>query len=125
MGDETEQGKPPESFVRDCAELGFIIGGWDATTAGVFGHGAEFVGTHAEVMAFLRGWIGCEMRKTVKVLGEALSYRKAVQRLLPADPEMDRLAASSLRRRAEGRKPRKVSPERDPSDTTVNAATHE
>lgn len=59
--------KPPESFVRDCAELGFVIGGWDETTAGIFGHGAEFVGTHTEVMAFLRGWVGCETRNTREV----------------------------------------------------------
>ena len=48
--------------MHDCAELGFEIGGWDEATAGVFGHGAEFVGSHVEVMAFLRGWIACEMR---------------------------------------------------------------
>jgi hypothetical protein len=59
---------PPDSFVRDCAELGFTIGGWDETTAGIFGHGAEFVGTHAEIMAFLRGWLGCETRNTRTVV---------------------------------------------------------
>jgi hypothetical protein len=57
MGDGSA---PPESFARDCAELGFEIGGWDETTAGIFGHGAEFVGSHAEVMAFLRGWMSSQ-----------------------------------------------------------------
>jgi hypothetical protein len=61
MGD-ADAPRPPESFVHDCAELGFEIGGWDASTAGIFGHDSEFVGSHAEVMAFLRGWIACEMR---------------------------------------------------------------
>ena len=61
MGDVAAP-QPPESFVHDCTELGFQIGGWDESTAGIFGHGAEFVGSHAEVMAFLRGWIACEMR---------------------------------------------------------------
>jgi hypothetical protein len=69
MGGEQEAvTKPPDSFVRDCAELGFTIGGWDEKTAGVFGHGAEFVGTHAEIMAFLRGWLGCETRNTRTVV---------------------------------------------------------
>jgi hypothetical protein len=49
--------QPPESFAHDVTLLGFTIAGWDDRTAGIVGNGAEFVGSHEEVVAFLRGWM--------------------------------------------------------------------
>jgi hypothetical protein len=43
------------------------------------------------------------------VLNEALAFATIVDRVLPVDHEMDRLAAQALRKRAADRKPRKLS----------------
>ena len=45
---DDDKPKPPAGFARDCADLGFVIGGWDETTAGIFGHGAEWAPTAAD-----------------------------------------------------------------------------
>lgn len=72
--------RPPEQFVADAAELGFTIGGWDDTTAGIFGNDTEFVGSHAEVEAFLRGWIAYMARGVGDVQRQLLSLRTLLPR---------------------------------------------
>lgn len=48
---------PPDHIAAAAAELEFEIIGWDETHGGVKGVDNEFVGTHAEVNAYLQGWI--------------------------------------------------------------------
>ena len=49
---------PPEQITAIAKELGFKIVGWDETSGGLVSDGIEFVGTHAEIMAYLHGWLG-------------------------------------------------------------------
>lgn len=52
----------PDDIARTVAELGFEIQCWDQGEAAVSGHGQEFIGSSAEVRAYLTAWSACLAR---------------------------------------------------------------
>jgi len=51
--------EPPKDLAASAADLGFEIVGWDERDGGLRGNGHEYIGTHAEIRAYLRAWETC------------------------------------------------------------------
>jgi len=51
--------KAPDLFVERAQALGFSIQGWDETQGSLAGYGQTFIGSHAEVRAYLEAWKAC------------------------------------------------------------------
>jgi hypothetical protein len=54
----------PEDLVAAATDSGFEIVGWDEHDAGLRGNGHEYIGTHAEIRAYLRAWEMCRSIET-------------------------------------------------------------
>lgn len=80
-----------DQIVAAATELGFKIVGMDETHAGISGVGVEFVGTHAEVHAYLTGWFDHQgqnprvLRRSILVVRNGGPYTVGVPTVLPGE----------------------------------------
>lgn len=56
--------KAPKDIQETLAELGFELRCWDDGDGAISGHGQEFIGSYAEVRAYLTAWSSCLARAT-------------------------------------------------------------
>lgn len=54
----------PEDIKTTLAELGFELRCWDDGDGAISGHGQDFIGSYAEVRAYLTAWSSCLARAT-------------------------------------------------------------
>lgn len=54
----------PKDIQETLTELGFELRAWDGGDGAISGHGQEFIGSYAEVRAYLTAWSSCLARAT-------------------------------------------------------------